>query len=124
MTNYEFVCFLLGNSQTSESYMPTFRNSLFRLHKQIGTYLPMKIERSSEMSVYKIPGNYTEESIKHSQHGEGLKSRKICVASMCNFKHAVIASSLVFSNNLNNTFCTFSQVWRYEAPFFLSSGLA
>ena len=31
----------------------------------------------SETSAYKIqtPGNYTEESIQHSEHGESLKSR-------------------------------------------------
>jgi len=35
-----------------------------------------QIERS-EMSAYKIqmPGNYPEESIQHSEHGESLKSR-------------------------------------------------
>jgi len=30
------VCFLLGNSLVSEFYMPTFRNTLFHLHRQIG----------------------------------------------------------------------------------------
>jgi hypothetical protein len=44
------------------------------------TYLPMKMEQTecSETSAYKIqtPGNYPEESIQHSEHGESLKSRK------------------------------------------------
>jgi len=33
----------------------------------------------SETSAYKIqtPGNYTEESIQHSEHGESLKSRML-----------------------------------------------
>ena len=46
------VCFLLGNSLASEFYMPTFRNTLFRLHRRIG----MKIEQTdcSETSAYKI----------------------------------------------------------------------
>jgi len=39
----------------------------------------MKMEQTeySEMLAYKIqtPGNYPEESIKHSEHGESLKSR-------------------------------------------------
>jgi len=35
------VGFLLGNSQASEFYMPTFRNTLFHFHRQVGTYLPM-----------------------------------------------------------------------------------
>jgi hypothetical protein len=30
------VCFLLGNSSASECYMPTFRNTLFHLHRRIG----------------------------------------------------------------------------------------
>jgi len=49
---YKFViCFLLGNSQASEFYMPTFRNTL-----------------CFETSAYKIQtqGNYPEESIQHS----------------------------------------------------------
>jgi len=40
------VCFLLGNSPASEFYMPTFRNTLFHLHRQVlHTYLPMKMEQ-------------------------------------------------------------------------------
>jgi len=39
----------------------------------------MKMEQTecSETSAYKIqtPGNYPEESIQHSEHGESLKSR-------------------------------------------------
>jgi hypothetical protein len=30
------VRFLLGNSPASEFYMPTFRNTLIHLHKQVG----------------------------------------------------------------------------------------
>jgi len=30
------VCFLLGNSLVSEFYMPTFRNTLFHIHRQVG----------------------------------------------------------------------------------------
>jgi len=40
----------------------------------------MKMEQTdcSETSAYKIQtlGDYTEESIQHSEHGESLKSRK------------------------------------------------
>ena len=32
------VCFLLGNSPALEFDMPTFRNTLFHLHKRVGTY--------------------------------------------------------------------------------------
>jgi hypothetical protein len=64
------VCFLLGNSPASEIYMPTFRNTLFHL------YPLMKMEQCSETSAYKIQtrGNYPEESIKHLEQGESLKS--------------------------------------------------
>jgi hypothetical protein len=48
---------------------------------------------------------------------------KIWITSICNFKHAVIALSLVFPNNLNNIFNTFSQVWRLAVPFIVSLGL-
>ena len=35
------VYFLLGNIPASEFYTPTFRNTLFHLHRQVGTsYLP------------------------------------------------------------------------------------
>ena len=30
------LCFLLGDSPASEIYMPTFRNTLFHLHRQVG----------------------------------------------------------------------------------------
>jgi hypothetical protein len=61
------VFFLLGDSRASEFYMPTFRNTLFHLHRQVGilhTYQPMKMEQTE--SAYKIqtPGNYPEESIQ------------------------------------------------------------
>ena len=48
MRSFFFVCFLLGNSPASEFYMPTFRNTLFHLRRQVGvnTYLPMKMEQS------------------------------------------------------------------------------
>jgi len=84
MKTKSVVCFLLGDSPASEFYMPTFRNTLFHLYKQVGacthTYLLMKMEQKerSEMSAYKIqtPGNHPKESIQHSGHGESLKSRK------------------------------------------------
>jgi len=41
----------------------------------------MEQTECSETSTYKIqrPGNYPEESVKHSERGESLKSRKLCV---------------------------------------------
>jgi len=61
------VWFLLGDSSASELYMPTFRNTLFHLHRQVErTYLPMKMEQCSETSAYIIqaPGNHPKESIQ------------------------------------------------------------
>ena len=47
------------------------------------TYLLMKMEQTecSETSAYKIqtPGNYPEENIQHTEHGESLKSRSILI---------------------------------------------
>jgi len=34
------LCFLLGNSPAPEFDMPTFRNTLFHLHRRGGAYLP------------------------------------------------------------------------------------
>jgi hypothetical protein len=56
--------------------IPQHFSNLFILHN----YPPTKMEQTecSETSAYKIqpPGNYPEEDIQHSEHGESLKSRK------------------------------------------------
>jgi hypothetical protein len=66
--------------------MLTFRNTLSVVSLEAGrydihTYLPIKMEWTdcSETLAYKIqmPGNYPEESIKYSEHGESLKSRSV-----------------------------------------------
>jgi hypothetical protein len=64
------VCFLSGNSSAPEVHMPTFRNTLFHLHMQVGvcriTRLPACEDGTecSETSAYKLqtPGNYPKES--------------------------------------------------------------
>jgi len=94
------VSFLLGNSPASEFYVPTFRNTLFHLHRQVGmknglfilhTYLPMKMEHTvcSETSAYKIqtPGNCPEERVQHLEHGESFKSVKF---NLYGFRFCVI----------------------------------
>jgi len=70
-----FVFFLLGDSPASEFYTPTFRNTLFHLHRPLTP--PMKMEQCSDTSAYKIqtPGNHPKERIQHSDHGESLKSK-------------------------------------------------
>ena len=104
----------------SEFYMPTFRNTLFPLHRRVGmkndyvenalhTYPPVKVEQAkcSETSAYKIqtPGNYPEESVQHSEHGESLKSRNHTssatiatpIYSLLHATYAVISCSALFS---------------------------
>jgi hypothetical protein len=34
------LCSLLGNSSASEFYMLTFQNTLFNLHRRVGSYIP------------------------------------------------------------------------------------
>jgi len=49
------VCFLLGDSPAPEFYMPTFRNTLFHLHRQVGACLhaPTYLWRWKRQSVPK-----------------------------------------------------------------------
>ena len=46
-TTFIVVCFLLGNSPASEFYMPTFRNTLSHLHRQVGMkyFIPTCLRR-------------------------------------------------------------------------------
>ena len=71
----EFCIFLLGDSPASEFYMPTFRNTLFHLHRrgkqEEKTEMikrPTKLEQTacSETSAHKIqtPGNHPKERIQ------------------------------------------------------------
>jgi len=60
------VCFLLGNSPASEFYMPTFRNNLFHLHRQVHLLVYEDETECFETSENRIqtPGNYPEENIR------------------------------------------------------------
>jgi len=73
----DIVFFLLGNSPASEVYMPTFRNTLFHLHRQVG--MNMESTGCQASSAYKIqtPGNFPEESIQHSEQDESLKYKNV-----------------------------------------------
>jgi len=55
---------LLGKTPASEFYMPTFRNTLFHVNKQVG--MKMEQPERSETSAYEIqtPVNFQEESIQ------------------------------------------------------------
>ena len=50
------VCFLLGHFRTSEFYMPTFRNTLFHLHRWVGT-VPTRPLRWNRQSIVKCVWN-------------------------------------------------------------------
>jgi hypothetical protein len=54
VNNNGFVCFLPGNSPASEFYMPTFRNTLFHLHRQVGKWFCSN-HKTYAMSVYHPP---------------------------------------------------------------------
>ena len=87
--------------------MPTFRNTLFHLRRQVGaecTYLPTKMGQTeySETSAHKIqtPGNYPEESIQQDL---------ICPLPLRNsvnwglkFVYTLRKSQVWWSNNRNN----------------------
>jgi hypothetical protein len=47
----------------------------------------------SETSAYKIqtPGNHPEENIQHTEHGESLKSKTICMFSV-SLKYYAVAT--------------------------------
>jgi hypothetical protein len=51
----------------------------------------MEQTECSETSAYKIqtPGNYSEENIQHSQHGESLKSRILLLVKQVNRQSAI-----------------------------------
>jgi len=60
---------------------------LFHLHRQVGVLqLPASEDGTecSETSAYKIqtPGNYPEESVQYSEHGESFKSGKNILVGM------------------------------------------
>jgi len=57
-----FACCVLsfGDSSASEFYVPTFRNTLDTMFRNVGT-------QSSD------PGNHPKERMQHSEQGESLK---------------------------------------------------
>ena len=63
----------------------------------------MKMEQTecSETSAYKIqtPGNYPEENIQHTEHGESLKLKMICFYTSMNvdFSQCIIVQNISIS---------------------------
>ena len=62
-----YTCCILsfGDSSASEFYMPTFRNTLFHLHRWCKDLLPYEINTTRY---------HPKERIQHSEHGESTKS--------------------------------------------------
>ena len=77
------ILYFLGNLPASELLVPTFWNFLAVPSSQAYSTTPTKTEWlvSSEMSALKAqtPGEYPENTIWHSTHGESLKSRKAII---------------------------------------------
>ena len=89
------ISFFPGNSPASESYMPTFRNTLsLHHHRQVGEHIHAYEDGTGcfETSAYKIqtPGNYPEESIQQrctsSCHGHinkhSWQSDSVCINAL------------------------------------------
>jgi hypothetical protein len=72
------------------------------------------------MLAYKIqtPGNYPEESIQHSEHGESLKSRT-CQIALRDLSDFCLDSSHLLS--LVMTFCIISLYMYYEEESYVSA---
>jgi len=107
-----------GSSQTfSQLNTPTFSNLVV-----LQTYPPMKMEHTecSETSAYKIqmPGNYPEESIQHTEHGEILKSGT-CQIALCELSDFCLDSSHLLS--LVMTFCIISLYTYCEEESYVSA---
>jgi hypothetical protein len=56
----------------------------------------MEQTECSETSAHKIqtPGNYPEENIQHTEHGESLKSRKLFLVSYDNSQFKILTESV------------------------------
>ena len=98
----EFICRHFGT------------HCLFHLHRRVE--VPTKMEQTvcSEMSAYKLqtPGNYPKESIKHTEHGESLKSRisYIILVNVVNFQHIHVLErgfiqNIYYKNQCSNVKC-------------------
>jgi hypothetical protein len=80
MTRFENVGVFIKEYVWLEPNLFPYKYSNILKPSHFYTYPLMKMERTecSETSAYKIqtPGNYPEESIQHTEHGESLKSRR------------------------------------------------
>jgi hypothetical protein len=81
---------------------------LFHLNRGVGTYSPMKMDRTkcSETLAFKLqtPVNNPEESIRHSKYGESLKSRTFLTSFFLNTTY-VNRPLYVLHNRLYSRVC-------------------
>ena len=84
LINYIFLCAFFWVIPRRLNFICQHFGTVWKI---LHTYPPMKMEQTecSETSEYKIqtPGNYPEESIQHSEHGESSKSRIFYVIKLC-----------------------------------------
>jgi hypothetical protein len=68
----------MEQTECSETLASSMKMEQTECSETLASSIKMEQTECSEASAYKIqtPGNYPEESIQHSQHGESLKSRK------------------------------------------------
>jgi len=111
MTRFENVAVFILYSRINTT---TFSNLVI-----LYTYPPMKMEQTEcfETSAYKIltPGNYPEESIQHSEHGESLKSRISQIS--CNTFFALVITNIVMARSFVATSCKRNIVGIYTVTF-------
>ena len=80
----------------SEVYMPTFRNTLFHLHRHLSAYEDGTECSETSAYTFQTPGNHPKESIQHSGHGESLKSRLLQLS----FPSVAVVLTLVRNMNI------------------------
>jgi len=68
MTRFEYLV-----KPSHPSHIPTYEDGTDRVFRNVQVAYKIK-----------TPGNYPEESTRHSEHGESLKSRK-CICDCCLF---------------------------------------
>jgi hypothetical protein len=81
---------------------------LFHLHRQVGAYLPMKMEQTecSETSAYKIqtPGNYPEENIQHTALTlHPPNSTKYCLLPLLTYRNLLPYRLLLFHSHTSKS---------------------
>jgi len=111
------VCFLQGNSPASKFYMPTFRNTLFHFHRQVGvnnflnlvilhTHLPMKMEQ-------RVP---KRQHIKFRRRGiNQMKAYNVLICCTEHEKNSLMLNNIVRECSQQYSHCTNKLTVRHKA---------